>query len=48
MLLFNTYLAFLVLALAVWLITILAEVRGTAANPDVQEHGEGLTDARGP
>jgi hypothetical protein len=37
MLLFNTYLAFLVLALATWLITIVGELRGVASSPDADE-----------
>jgi thiol:disulfide interchange protein len=37
MLLFNTYLAFLVLALATWLITIVVELRGAPSNPDAEE-----------
>jgi len=37
MLLFNTYLAFLALALAAWLITIIVELRGVASSPDAEE-----------
>jgi len=33
MLLFNTYLAFLVMALAAWLITIVVELRRAASSP---------------
>ena len=34
MLLFNTYLAFLVLALAAWLVTIVVELRGAASSTE--------------
>jgi hypothetical protein len=37
MLLFNTYLLFLLLALAIWLTTIAVEVRGAASSPEAQE-----------
>ena len=37
MLLFNTYLAFLVLALAAWLITIVVELRGSVSSPEAAE-----------
>ena len=37
MLLFNTYLLFLVLALSAWLFTIAVELRSAAASPDADE-----------
>ena len=37
MLLFNTYLLFLVLALSAWLITIVVELRGAAASPGADQ-----------
>jgi hypothetical protein len=37
MLLFNTYLLFLGLALAVWLITIVVELRRAESSPDAQD-----------
>jgi len=37
MLLFNTYLLFLVLALAAWLITIIVEVRRAARTAETDE-----------
>jgi hypothetical protein len=37
MLLFNTYLLFLVLALATWLITIVVEMRRSAPSAEAEE-----------
>ena len=37
MLLFNTYLLFLVLALSAWMVTLFLELRGAAAGQDAAE-----------
>ncbi len=37
MLLFNTYLAFLVVALAAWLVTIVVELRGAPSSANAEE-----------